>query len=73
MRLKKSSHRVCMHLLEVLGHFFHRHVLGRDEAHTFIGNTYDNMVPQSWRYAGGVGNTSISTPLVARKLASSQL
>ena len=38
-------------------------VLGRDETHTFIGNTYDNMTPQSWRYAGGVGNTSISTTM----------
>jgi len=38
-------------------------VLGGDETHTFTGNTPANMVPQSWRYAGGVGNTSISTTM----------
>src|SRR5204863_200148 len=38
-------------------------VLGGDETHTFIGNTADNMVPASWRFAGGVGNTSISTTM----------
>ena len=38
-------------------------VLGADETHTFIGNTYDNMTPQSWRYAGGIGNTSVSTTM----------
>jgi hypothetical protein len=38
-------------------------VLGGDETHTFTGNTLDNMDPQSWRYDGGVGNTSISTTM----------
>ena len=38
-------------------------VLGGDETHTFIGNTWENMNPPSWRYDGGVGNTSISTTM----------
>lgn len=38
-------------------------ILGGDETHTFTGNTRRNMVPQSWRYAGGLGNTSISTTM----------
>ena len=38
-------------------------VLGAVESHTFTGNTIDNMNPASWRYAGGVGNTSIGTTM----------
>jgi hypothetical protein len=38
-------------------------VLGAVETHTFVGNTSDNILPTSWRYAGGIGNTSISTTL----------
>jgi uncharacterized membrane protein len=35
-------------------------VLGADETHTFVGDMKDNILPTSWRYAGGVGNTNIS-------------
>lgn len=38
-------------------------VLGADETHLFVGNTVDNMIPSSWRYAGGVGNTNIASTM----------
>ena len=38
-------------------------VLGSDETHTFVGDDVDNITPQSWRYGGGLGNTSISTTM----------
>ena len=38
-------------------------ILGGDETHRFTGNSPDNITPPSWRYDGGVGNTSISTTM----------
>jgi hypothetical protein len=38
-------------------------VLGADETHLFTGNTKANILPTSWRYAGGVGNTNIATTM----------
>jgi hypothetical protein len=35
-------------------------VLGADETHLFTGNLPTNILPTSWRYVGGVGNTNIS-------------
>jgi uncharacterized membrane protein len=38
-------------------------VLGADETHLFVGNLPSNIVPTSWRYAGGIGNTNISSTM----------
>ena len=38
-------------------------ILGGDETHRFTGNSPYNVTPPSWRYDGGVGNTSISTTM----------
>ncbi|MEY2434591.1 MAG: hypothetical protein QOC92_4316, partial [Acidimicrobiaceae bacterium] len=35
-------------------------VLGGDETHTFVGDAKDNILPTSWRYDGGVGNTNVA-------------
>lgn len=38
-------------------------ILGANETHLFVGNLDTNMVPTSWRYAGGVGNTNVATTM----------